>query len=123
MMSSPHSRAVHPLLFLAGSVILTACEQPLTVRALPAPNVAAQVTSAAAIVGPVDSSDLFRAQTGLDALMAAWSSPVATALHEQAADARRDAEALTKTLNRRPGHTLAEAMRAAAARPTQPVHP
>jgi hypothetical protein len=123
MMPSPHSRAVHPLLFLSGSVLITACEQPLTVRVAPAPSQEAQISSAAAIAGPVDSSDLFRARTGLDALMAAWSSPVPTALHEQAADARRDAEALTKTLDRRPEHTLAEAVRAAGARATQPVHP
>jgi hypothetical protein len=123
MMPSPRSRAVHSLLFLAGSVILTACEQPLTVRASPAPNVDAQITSAAASAGNVDPMDLARARAGLDVLVSTWGAPSATALREQAADARRDAEAFTKTLDRRPEHTLAEASRAAAARQTQLVHP
>jgi len=122
-MPSPRSRAVPALLLLAGSVLLAACEQPLTVRAAPAPDTEAQISAAAAIVGHVDPSDLSRARTGLDALAAAWGSPAATALHAQAAGARRDAEAFARTVDPRPGNTVAEALRAAAARPARPVRP
>jgi hypothetical protein len=112
-----------PVLFLVGAVILAGCDQPLVVRASPAPSAAAQMNAAAATAGHVDPVDFARARAGLDALASAWGSPVSTALQGEAANARHYAEALAKTLDPRPDHIVAEALRVAAARQTQPVHP
>jgi hypothetical protein len=128
-MPSPRSHVIHPLLFLAGSVILTACEQPLVVHAAPVPSAEAEISAAAAIAGGVDPADLARARAGLDALVAAWGSPAATALHEQGANARRENEMRARNLSQ-PGAESSrdarlrwlagEAARAAVASPAHP---
>jgi hypothetical protein len=128
-MPSSRSHIIHSLLFLTGSVTLTACEQPLVVRAAPAPSVEAETSAAAAIAGGVDPADLARARAGLDALAAAWSSPGATALHEQGANAQRENEMRARTLSQ-PGveggrdarlrWLAGEAARAAVASPAHP---
>jgi hypothetical protein len=96
------------------------------------PAVEAQISAAAAIAGVRDPADLARARTELDALVAAWRSPTATALHAEGGRAYREAALVAATLSR-PGHdyrsdprlrqVVDEAVRAAAARSADPPRP
>lgn len=95
------SRSHGYLLLLTTAAVLSGCEQPLVARPALAPSIETQIAAAAAVAGGVDPMDLARARSGLNALMAAWSSPTSADLHAKGERARAEATAIAHSLSLR----------------------